>query len=91
MPATGEKAKQLVEATRKNAVEQSRPPSRHKPPGQSLFLDVPETRRQVQSAFAFPRGTLPTGVESCDGTTRSVDAADVEVCSVVIVSLPSEE
>ncbi|CAM9112628.1 unnamed protein product [Scytosiphon promiscuus] len=80
-PTTDERAKQLAEATRKNAVEQSRPPSRHKPPGQSLFLEVPEPRRQVQPAFAFPRGAPPTGAESCDGTAHSVDSADVEASS----------
>ncbi|CAM9396645.1 unnamed protein product, partial [Hapterophycus canaliculatus] len=81
IPSPRREAKQLVDATRKDAVEQSRPPSRHKPPGQSLFLDVPETRRQVQPMFSLSRGTLATGADSCDGTTRSVETTNAEASS----------
>lgn len=82
VPLADEEAKQHIEATRKNAVEQTRPPSRHRPPGQSLFLEVPETRRQVPPVFSPSRGTGTNGTESCGALPSgilSMDAPDVEV------------
>lgn len=72
-----QEAKQHIEATRKNAVEQTRPPSRHKPPGQSLFLEVPETRRQVPSAFCSSRAAGTTGTESCGALPPAIVSMDV--------------
>ena len=77
MPMADEEAKQHIEATRKNAVEQTRPPSRHKPPGQSLFLEVPETRRQGPSAFCSSRATGTTGTESCGALPPAIPSMDV--------------
>lgn len=77
-----EEAKQHIEATRKKAVEHTRPPSRHKPPGQSLFLEVPETRRQVPSAFCPPRAPGANATESCGVLPPgivSMEVPDVEV------------
>lgn len=82
MPMADEEAKQHIEVTRKNAVEQARPPSRHKPPGKSLFLEVPETRRQVPPAFSPSQGAIDAGTESCSGLPSGMlpmDGADVEV------------
>lgn len=80
-----DEAKQHIEATRKNAVEQTRPPSRHKPPGQSLFLEVPETRRHVPPVFSPSRGTGTTGTESCSALPSGMpmDVPDVEVLRLV--------
>lgn len=81
LPLADKEAQQHIEVTRKTAVEQTRPPSRHKPPAQSLFLEVPETRRQVPPAFS---ATL-AGTESCGGHTpgrHAMDSADVEVTHV---------
>lgn len=72
-----EEAQQHIEATRKNAVEQTRPPSRHKPPGQSLFLEVPETRRQVPSAFCSSRAAGITSTESCGALSPAILSMEV--------------
>ncbi|CAM9330120.1 unnamed protein product [Ectocarpus sp. 6 AP-2014] len=77
VPMTDEEAKQLIEATRKTAVEQTRPPSRHKPPEQSLFLEVPETRRQIPPALSPSRRMLPHGAESCSALSPGVFSIDV--------------
>lgn len=77
MPPADEEAQQHIEATRKNAVEQTRPPSRHKPPGQSLFLEVRETRRQVPSAFCSSRAAGTTGTESCGALPSAIISMDV--------------
>ncbi|CAM9282626.1 unnamed protein product [Ectocarpus fasciculatus] len=77
VPMTDEEAKQLIEATRKTAVEQTRPPSRHKPPEQSLFLEVPETRRQIPPALSPSRRMLPHGTESCSALSPGVFSIDV--------------
>eukprot|EP00752_Nemacystus_decipiens_P005931 g5356.t2 len=76
VPMADEEAKQHIEATRKNAVEQTRPPSRHKPPGQSLFLEVRETRRQVPSAFCPSRVAGP-GTESCGALPPAILSMEV--------------
>lgn len=84
MPEADEQAKQHIEATRKNAVEQARPLSRHKPPERSLFLEVPETRRQIPQSFCGSRGAEPYG----DLTPRrsSLDGSDNEVSYSLVIA-----
>lgn len=82
LPIADEEAKHHIEVTRKNAVEQARPSSRHKPPVQSLFLEVPETRRQVPPVLPASQGAVVVSAESCRGLPPgrlSVDGADVKV------------
>lgn len=84
LPVADKEAQQHIEVTRKTAIEQTRPPSRHKPPAQSLFLEVPEMRRQVPPMFS---ATL-AGTESCGvlarGRHAAMNSADVEVARVWI-------
>lgn len=80
---TDDEAKQNIDVIRKNAVEQARPSSRHKPPGQSLFLEVSETRRQVPPVFSPSQGTVAPGPEPFSGLPAgilSMDGVDAEVC-----------
>lgn len=86
-----EEAKQHIEATRKKAVEHTRPPSRHKPPGQSLFLEVPETRRQVSSAFCPPRAPGANGTDSCGVLPSGVIPMEVPDVEVKVKSLGTEK
>lgn len=80
---TDDEAKKKIDVIRKNAVEQARPSSRHKPPGQSLFLEVSETRRQVPPAFSPSQRTVVPGPEPSTGLPAgilSTDGVAVEVC-----------
>lgn len=81
LPLAEKAAKEHVAVTRKTAVEQTRPVSRHKPPVQSLFLEVPETRRQIPSTFS----TALAGTESCGGPTPgrySIDSTDMKASTI---------
>lgn len=82
LPLADEEVKQKIDFIRKNAVEQARPSSRHKPPGQSLFLEVSETRRQVPPTFSPSQRTVAAGPEPFSGVSAgilSMDAVDDEV------------
>lgn len=84
---TDDEAKQNIDVIRKNAVEQARPSSRHKPPGQSLFLEVSETRRQVPPVFSPSQGTVAPGPEPFGGLPAGMlpmDGVDVEVCKILL-------
>ncbi|CAN0129337.1 unnamed protein product [Ascophyllum nodosum] len=74
VPEVNEQAKQHIEAARKNAVEQARPPSRHKPLERSLFLEIPESRQKNPPTFCPSRGAHVGGADSCsDVTPRSLE------------------
>lgn len=81
LPLAEKAAKEHVAVTRKTAVEQTRPVSRHKPPVQSLFLEVPETRRQIPPSYS----TTVAGTDSCGGPTPGrygIDGSDMEASTV---------
>ena len=52
---------QRINMTRKLAVEQQRPPSRHNPPNMNLFLEVPKSDAGIPQGISqsTPEGTPP--------------------------------
>ncbi|CAM9372845.1 unnamed protein product, partial [Phaeothamnion confervicola] len=72
-------------AARKSAGEQARPPSRHKPPEHSLFLDLPFTAPPTAS----PVATTPLATTAAARTPKSSTVALAATTAVVAAAAKS--